>query len=391
MPTLADVVREHGAAYRARYGDRIPARHLDAMRAVLACKSGALGAHLAACPKCASRHLLPHACRHRACPRCGAADTERFVDRQRELLLPVPYFHLVFTVPAELRRLVREHQRPLLGAICRAAFDALAALCRDPRHLGAQRIGALAVLHTWSRTLIWHPHVHMLVPAVGLADNNTIVRPRRAEFLVPAAALASAYRTRLLAHIRRELPHVRLAPELFSKRWVVYLSATLGGHTDALLAYLGRYVHRTALTDKRILAVEPDAVVLRYRDSATNKRKTIPLHPNEFLRRFLQHVPPKGLHRVRAYGLYHPAARTQLRQLQLALAPSIPPLPSRPATTTTTNKPRLRCPTCHHPELIVICRLSAADLARLNLDTNARAPPSPSTATALLAIGSTSP
>lgn len=373
MPTLADVIREHGPRYLERYGDSLPIRQRFAMQAVLACRTGALGAHLFRCPNCGRGHVLPHGCGHRACPRCGVAETERFIARHSELLLPTPYFHLVFTVPAELRRLVRSNQRALLGAIARAAFDALAALCRDPRHLGAKTIGALAVLHTWSRTLMWHPHVHLLVPAVGLADDDTVVRPKRADFLVPAEPLANAYRSRLLAHIRRALPDAEVDAELYRKRWVVHLSPTLGGHTDALLAYLGRYVHRTALTDKRIVAVEPDAVVFSYRDSADNQRKTMRLHPNEFLRRYLQHVPPKGLHRVRAYGLLHPAARGQLRQLQLLLAPKST-APAEPAKPTTTRR---RCPACGHGDLVLLCRLSAVDLAQLHgsATPRARAPP----------------
>jgi ribosomal protein L37E len=155
MPRLADVVRRHAARYLARYGDAVLPSHLRALRAISLCRTPALGGHSALCTRCGHEHLLYHSCRNRACPQCGHDATERWLDHQRELLLPVQYFHVVFTLPSELRRVVRSHQRVLLAVLCRAAFESLSALCRDPKWLGG-RIGALAVLHTWTRTIEWH-------------------------------------------------------------------------------------------------------------------------------------------------------------------------------------------------------------------------------------------
>ena len=172
------------------------------MRAIVACRTPKLGGHLACCADCGAEHLLFHSCCNRACPRCGGAASERWVAAQRNLLLSVPYFHVVFTLPKELRRVVRSNQRILLAALCRAAYDALAALCRDPKFLGA-RIGAVAVIHTWSRTLVWHPHVHMLVPGGGIDDNGatwrTVRKAGRKDFLVPGRALGSGFRARFMA------------------------------------------------------------------------------------------------------------------------------------------------------------------------------------------------
>ncbi|MBK6520784.1 MAG: transposase zinc-binding domain-containing protein [Polyangiaceae bacterium] len=168
MLLLADVVRRHGPAYRERFGAAVLPSHARALDDIARCRTAALGGHLAVCSHCDQEHILFHSCRNRACPRCGQDTTARWLVRQRRLLLPVPYFHVVFTLPDELRRSVRSHQRALVGALFRAAFEAVAALARDDHFLGAQ-IGALAVLHTWTRTLEWHPHVHMLVPAGGLA------------------------------------------------------------------------------------------------------------------------------------------------------------------------------------------------------------------------------
>lgn len=252
---LADVVRRHGEDYLARYGSAVPRRHVHAMRAITRCRTGALGGHLAQCTACGHEHLLFHSCHHRACPQCGHGATSRWLERQRNLLLPVPYFHVVFTLPAELRRLVREHQHVLLSVLFRAAFAALAALCRDRRWLGGQ-IGALALLHTWSRTLEWHPHVHMLVPAGALAqDGRTwITSPaRRVPFLVPVRALADGFRGRFLHLARRALGTLPHVPR--RKRWVVFAKPALQG-PERVLDYLGRYVHRTALSDKAITHCE---------------------------------------------------------------------------------------------------------------------------------------
>ncbi len=172
MSLLAEVVRQHGPAYLERYGDAVLPSHVRAIGKISVCRTSALGGHLAHCESCDSQHLLYHSCRHRACPQCGTLRTTQWIERQRELLLPVPYFHVVFTLPSELRDVVRSHQKALLPVLFRAAYESLAELCQDPHYLGAQLIGALAVLHTWTRTLEWHPHVHMLVPGGGVAADG---------------------------------------------------------------------------------------------------------------------------------------------------------------------------------------------------------------------------
>jgi hypothetical protein len=231
MLLLADVVRRHGPAYLRRFGAAVLPSHVRALDDIARCRTPALGGHLAVCTHCDEEHLLYHSCRNRACPRCGHDTTARWLARQRQLLLPVPYFHVVFTLPEELRRLVRSHQRALVGALFRAAFDAVAALARDDHFLGAQ-IGALAVLHTWTRTLEWHPHVHMLVPAGGLAPDGRTWRPlprRKRRFLAPVHALAKLFRGRFLALARRALPGVSFPTIPWSKRWVVFAKPVAHG------------------------------------------------------------------------------------------------------------------------------------------------------------------
>lgn len=355
MLRLADVVRRHAAGYLARFGDAVLPSHVRALRCIQLCRTPALGGHCARCTQCGHEHVLYHSCRHRACPQCGRDATERWLNRQRDLLLPVPYFHLVFTLPSELRRVVRSHQRVLLAVLCRAAYESLSALCSDPRWLGGS-IGALAVLHTWTRTLGWHPHVHLLVPGGALApDGRTWLEPPRyrKRYLVPERALAKRFRGRFLALARRALPKVTLPNIPWGKRWVVHAKAAMQ-QPERVLEYLGRYVHRTALTDKAIVAGTDQHVTFTFRDSQTHQRKTMTLGAHEFLRRFLQHVPPKGLHRVRAFGLLHATQRCTLKRLQLLLA-------SRRRTESSSRRqprPR-RCPHCHGTAIVLLHRLTA--------------------------------
>jgi hypothetical protein len=380
MLALADVVRRHGPDYLARYGSAVPRRHVRALSAIVRCRTGALGGHLAECSACGREHLLFHSCHHRTCPRCGHGATSRWLERQRELLLPVPYFHVVFTLPTELRRPVREHQQALLGVLFRAAFDSLASLCTDPRWLGA-RIGALAVLHTWTRTLEWHPHVHLLVPAGGLAaDGRTWRTPprRRQPFLVPVRALADKFRARFLHLARRAVPQRALPIIAQDKRWIVFAKPV--ARPSVVLDYLARYVHRTALSDKAINAGDDRSVSFTYRDSGDGRSRALSLPAHEFLRRFLQHVPLRGMHRVRSFGLLHPGERNTLRRLQLLLAATQAQAPTGDDVSGASHQPP-RCPHCQERALLCVRRLSAQQCVTFaapspsSVDNSARGPP----------------
>jgi hypothetical protein len=401
MLRLADVMCRHGPDYVQRHAAALLPSHARAVRAITRCRTAALGGHVAECTQCSGRHVLYHSCRHRACPRCGHDTASRWLERQQSLLLPVQYFHVVFTLPSELRRVVRTHQRVLLSVLFRAAFESLSALCADPRYVGGQ-IGALAVLHTWTRTLEWHPHVHMLVPAGALAaDGRTWLPPklRRKPFLVPVGALSDHFRGRFLSLARAALADAPERERLsvpWRKRWVVFSKPAVQG-AQRVLQYLGRYVHRTALTDKAILGCDERSVRVAYRDSGDGRSRCMTLPAQEFLRRFLQHVPARGLHRVRAFGLLHPAHRTTLRRLQLRLAQDArspaPDTDEHEHDGSAPARPPLRCPRCLTPTLQRLRLLSAEEcfaLARAASATpaEARAPPamtsSPSSTTAVM-------
>jgi hypothetical protein len=377
MPSLADVIRRHGPDYLARFGRAVLPSHARALRDISNCRTPALGGHLVECDVCGTQHVQHHSCRNRACAQCGADRTESWLQRQRELLLPVPYFHVVFTVPSELRFIIRSHQKALLSVLARAAFESLSDLCGDEKHLGG-RIGALAVIHTWTRAIEWHPHAHLLVPGGALDSRGRwiTVSRRKKHFLVPVRALADRFRGVFLRLARKALPDVRLPYLPKKKRWVVYCKETVQGK-ERVLEYLGRYIHKTALSNSSILACTDDAVTFRYRDSRDNKEKTMTLPPHEFLRRFLQHVLPRGFHRVRSFGLLHASQRVTLRRLQLML--------ERPAEAR--SKPRdtkrqlRRCAVCKVGTLRRLGRFSAADCLQFEFRCSstppiARAPPS---------------
>lgn len=364
MSLLAEVVRQHGPAYLERYGNAVLPSHVCAIGKLSTCRTSALGGHLAHCESCNSQHLLYHSCRHRACPQCGTLRTTQWIERQRELLLPVPYFHVVFTLPSELRRVVRSNQKALLPVLFRAAYESLSELCQDSHYLGAQLIGALAVLHTWTRTLEWHPHVHMLVPGGGLAaDGRTwlTASPRNKRYLVPVRALSKKFRGRFMALARKALPKGQMPAAPKNKAWITFAKPVVQG-AEKVIEYLGRYVHKTAIGNHAVLVADKRTVTFRYTDSRTHERQLMTLPVLEFLRRFLQHVPPKGFHRVRSFGLLHPQYRKTLRRLQLLLGrpnePQEAPVIPEPDNLATE---RARCPSCGTLALVRGRRLDAGE------------------------------
>jgi len=352
VPGVADAVRQFGPAYRARYSTAMPASHRRALRDLTACRTPALGGQVHRCDACGYEHYVYHSCRNRSCPQChGAATADWLVAREAELL-PVPYFHVVFTLPAALREVVRAHQRVCLAALMTTAAESLQALAADPHYVGGT-LGILAVLHTWTRALVYHPHVHCLVPAGALAADGGTWRPARDNFLVPVRALSVRFRARFLARVRARLPDVVIPPSVWQTPWVVYCKPTVQG-SACVLRYLARYVHRVAITDARVVAITREQVTFRYKDAQAHTWRRMTLGGEEFLRRFLQHVLPPGFHKVRYYGLWAPAAQATRRRVQAVLgaAPAPPPTPNAeptnapPAVVPAVRTAAWPCPQC---------------------------------------------
>jgi hypothetical protein len=378
---LAEVVRRYGARYRRAH--RLSAVHARALRDIERCRTAALGGHVEACEACGARQVAYNSCRNRHCPKCQGSARAKWVAAQQARLLPIEYFHVVFTVPHALNALARAHPRPLYRLLFRAATATLRAFARDPRHLGAE-LGVTAVLHTWGQTLGQHIHLHCVVTGGGLSlDGQRWVRARPG-FLFPVRALSRVFRGKFLAGLRllRAQGGVRftadstpLADEpawtrwfvaLRATDWVVYAKPPFGG-PDRVLKYLGRYTHRVAITNQRLVSIDHDVVRFRWKDYADhNQVKVMALPAAEFLRRFLLHVVPPGFMRIRHFGLLANRHRaTKLAQCRALLAPPArsplaPGALSTPATAPslpTTTAPRL-CPVCGAGPLRVVERLA---------------------------------
>ena len=350
MLELADIVRAAGEVYQALHGATLLPSHRRALSDIVACRTAALGGHVQACDHCGTRQYSYHSCRNRHCPKCHGAQTQRWLERQRARLLPCAYFLLTFTLPAELRALARAHQKLVYGVLMTAAAAALLKLTADPRYLGA-RPGLLAVLHTWTRALLYHPHVHVLVTAGGLrGTDQTWVRPRHAAFLVPGRALSRLFRGKMRAGLRKAGLLEQVPRAVWRHEWVVHVQHA--GTGAKVLEYLARYVFRIALVNSRLEQFEHGQVTFRYRDGRTGLMRRCTLDAVAFLGRFLQHVLPQGFTKVRHYGLFSPSRRDLLAQAreQLIAASAQPPADRAPIASVPTpapiSAPCRRCPAC---------------------------------------------
>jgi hypothetical protein len=328
------------------------------MSAIETCRTAALGGHIEGCQDCGHRRVAYNSCRNRHCPKCqGAAAREWLAARETDLL-PVGYFHVVFTVPTEIADIAFQNKTAVYDLLFRAASETMLAISADPRHLGA-RIGITAVLHTWGSAMTHHPHIHMIVPGGGISLNGDRWVSSRPAFLLPVRVLAKLFRrvflTRLLElHANRRLHFLgehlglddrraflrHLAP-LRKKKWVVYAKPPFAG-PEAVLAYLSRYTHRVAISNRRLISLDEAGVAFRYKDyrrAGAGRHRTMTLSVDEFIRRFLLHVLPKGFHRIRHYGLLasatHKANVARARDLLHAPMPPemeepVPPPDRRP-------------------------------------------------------------
>ena len=342
---LAEVFARYGAAYQATH--RLVPVQYRAMRAIQACRTAALGGHIERCEACGRLRYHYHSCRNRHCPKCQTLAKERWLAARHDELLPVPYFHLVFTLPHELNALAQGNPRLLYAVLFQSVSDTLIEFGENPRWLGGS-IAATLVLHTWGQTLSQHLHLHCLIAGGALGVNGQWIHPRRG-FLFPVKALSQVFRGKFTAALSRAFDRGRIRLDgsttelaeaaarrrflasLRDKPWVVYAKQPFGG-PQPVLDYLGRYTHRVALSNHRLLGVSEDAVRFRYRDYAHgNKMKVMRLDAQEFIRRFLSHVLPTGFMCIRHYGLLaNRAKRSKLAQARSALncqPPSQPPQP----------------------------------------------------------------
>ncbi|KPK05221.1 MAG: hypothetical protein AMJ56_16225 [Anaerolineae bacterium SG8_19] len=347
MSTLAEIVHQYGAAYQEKIGDRLLPSHRRALRDIAQCRTVAFGGHVYHCGTCDESHYQYHSCQNRHCPQCQHNAAQQWLDKQEESLLPGPYFMVTFTLPANLRDVARCNQRAVYNLLFRTSAAALQELAQDPRYVGGQ-ISLVGVLHTWGRNLCYHPHVHFLVPAGGLSTDGQQWLNARHNFLVPVKALSRLFRAKFRDALQ-ETDFFDLVPaETWNSEWVVHCKPV--GDGFPALKYLAPYIFRVAISNNRILKVTNGKVIFRYRASDTGRLRTCALVAEEFIRRFLQHVLPKGFVKVRYYGLSSPVQRHQLGVIRLWLDTSAPEAPPQDDVDDSVDSPDLthsvRCPTC---------------------------------------------
>ena len=371
---IADIFRDHGPAWRADNAGHVSLDQLKVMSAVERCRTAALGGHVARCEDCAHEHIAYNSCRNRHCPKCQAGAARDWLAAREAELLPVGYFHLVFTLPAQIADIAYQNKRVIYDLLMTASAKTTLTIAADRRHLGA-KIGITSVLHTWGSAMTHHPHVHMIVPGGGLSADGSEWVSCRANFFLPVRVLSRLFRRLFLeglAKLHREGrlaffgDHAGLADRsafdafldpLRKTDWVVYAKEPFAG-PKPVLAYLSRYTHRVAIANSRLIRADADSVTFRvkdYRIGGPGRYKTMTLETHEFIRRFLMHVLPKGQHRIRHYGFLGNGNRAaniaRIRVLLAARAPT-------PDTdgTNTLDGPRilaLPCPCCGGRLIIV--------------------------------------
>jgi hypothetical protein len=362
--SLGEIVRRIGPRFEQSHRLTRPQRR--ALRAISLCRTPALGGHLDQCSVCGFRHKVWHSCRNRHCPRCQAEARQRWLDERRQELLPVPYFHVVFTVPESLNAFALAGPRQFYDILFAATRETLLVIAADPKHLGA-KIGALAVLHTWGQTLTLHPHVHCIIPAGGFApDSRRWLCSRRKNFFLPVRVLSRYFRRRFLDMLRQTLredtafrSRVERAEELLAGAarpdWIVYAKQPFGG-PEQVLSYLAAYTHRIAISERRILAFDGERVRFSYKDYRDgNRDKVMDLQADEFLRRYLLHVLPERFVRIRYFGFL--ANRVRSYNLERAREQLGPLNTQSEAHAPEQGATRPKCPSCGIGSMILIERL----------------------------------
>jgi hypothetical protein len=386
---VAEIFRHYGDAFRSSHEGSLSRVHKAVMKAVVDCRTAALGGHVEECDNdgCGHQRICYDSCRNRHCPKCQSLARAEWIEARQSELLAVPYFHIVFTLPAEIAAIALQNKEIVYGQLFKATAETLSTIGADPKHLGAQ-IGFFAVLHTWGQNLMHHPHLHCVVPGGGLSPDGERWIASRSDFFLPVRVLSRYFRRCFLELFRQafELGALKffgaLEPlrdrEQFlaylepaqQKEWVVYAKKPFAG-PEQVLDYVGRYTHRVAISNNRLLSLKDGQVTFKWRDyRADNAQKTMTLPAKEFIRRFLLHVLPSGFHRIRYYGLmanrYRAENLEKCRRLLHMNSPSLPegqsetaaPADYRDRYEALTGVSLRKCPICHKGHMVVLKALA---------------------------------
>jgi hypothetical protein len=373
---VADLIRNAGTAFIERNRPWIRWTHIKVLLAIARCRTAALGGHIDECTRCGHRATISYnSCRNRHCPKCQTGARERWIQARSRELLPSPYVHVVFTLPPQLASLALQNKKVIYGLLLRASAETLLEVARNPRHLGAE-IGFFSVLHTWNQKLQLHPHVHCVVPSGGLSLDHTRWIRSRPRFFLPIQVLRRVFRGKFVAALKSAFQHGQLRfsgnlawlaqPKIFAswlrplfrKDWVVYSKPPFGG-PEYVLHYLGRYTHRVAISNHRLVSLADGQVTFRWRDSAHhNEQRLMTLSLDEFLRRFLLHLLPKGFVRIRHFGFLANRRRATLLPLCRAALAIVPPQTEAKQSMAQEPSPLRLCPKCGGP-MVIVDRLTA--------------------------------
>ncbi|HEX8811109.1 MAG TPA: IS91 family transposase [Terracidiphilus sp.] len=376
---VADLVRAAGNAFLDRNRHWLSWKHVKVLLAIRRCRTAALGGHLDQCSRCGHQAISYNSCRNRHCPKCQTSARERWIAARQQELLPTPYAHIVFTLPRHLAPLVLQNRKLFYSLLFHASAETLLEVAQDPRHLGAE-IGFFSVLHTWSQKLTLHPHVHCVVPAGGLSPDHSRWICSHKNFFLPKQILRRVFRGKFIAALKEVFQNGQLhfhgnlkllaQPRIFAawlrplhrQDWVVYLKRPFGG-PEYVLQYLGRYTHRVAISNHRLVAFTDGQVIFRWRDSAhQNQQKLMTLSLDEFLRRFLLHILPKGFIRIRHFGFLANRRRAALLPVCFDRLGVMQPASAESHSSTTEHSADLYpCPKCGEP-MVIALRLTPAEL-----------------------------
>lgn len=367
---VADIFRSAGPAYRAAHAGHLSLQQLKVMTAIEHCRTAALGGHVEACEDCGYWRIAYNSCRNRHCPTCQGAAARTWLEAREADLLPVGYFHIVFTLPAEVADIAFQNKATVYDLLFRAASATMLTIAADPRHLGAQ-IGITAVLHTWGSAMTHHPHVHMIVPGGGVAPDGKRWISSRPAFLLPVRVLGRLFRRLFLsqllalydarrlsfcgkmAALAERRAFLRHLSPVRKKNWVVYAKPPFAG-PEAVLAYLSRYTHRVAISNRRLRAFDDTGVTMYYKDyrrDGADRQRVMTLSADEFIRRFLLHILPRGFHRIRHYGLLAGSTRKANLALARELLEVAPKLEDTPIDEPVDPAPQ--CPCCGGKMIVI--------------------------------------
>lgn len=341
MGIIKDIFQKFGPEYIERHSEAMPRLHKKVIKAILHCKTAAYGITMFQCQECHTTHCFPLSCGNRHCPNCQHLKARAWLDRQLSKQLPGPHFMVTFTMPGQIRDFLRANQRAAYGAMFTAAAEAMKKLAADPKHIGGDLPGFFGVLHTWGRTLQYHPHIHFIVPGGALNKEETTWKPAGNSFYLPVKALSVIFRAKFKDLMyRKQLLH-HIPAEAWQQDWNVNCQAV--GNSEASMKYLAPYVFRVAISDSRVMKVEDRQVFIRYKKHKSNRSRAMKLDVMEFIRRFLQHVLPKGFMKIRYYGFMNSSCTVALDVVRKKIASAL----AIPTPTVAESQPP-SLPTCVH-------------------------------------------